>query len=28
MELEGGMEAWRQFGYEVEGGEAGVRHAA
>jgi rhodanese-related sulfurtransferase len=28
MELEGGMEGWRQFGYEVEGGVTGVANAA
>lgn len=28
MELEGGMEAWRQFGYQVESGEVLARKAA
>ena len=28
MELEGGMEAWRQFGFQVESGEPAVRKAA
>ena len=28
MELEGGMDAWKQFGFQVEGSEATARKAA